>query len=51
MAELQHVLELRALESLELHDVFDEPLGTAGALLFKPPMQTERMPRLKHVSI
>jgi len=48
MAELQHVLSLRELRSLRLCNVFDEPLGTAGELLFKPPFVWDRMPDLTY---
>jgi len=47
LAELQHVLYLRALRSLTLSNVFDEPLGVTGLMFFKPPAQPLLMPDLK----
>jgi len=46
LAELPHVLKLRALRVLHLHHVFDTPLGIGGELLFKPPIQPVYMPDL-----
>jgi len=46
LSELPQVLQLRALQSLELCNVFDAPLSASDQLLFQPPIQLEHMPQL-----
>lgn len=50
VAEQQHLLRLRQLCSLTLHDVFDAPLSAAEQALLTPPTQSPLLPRLTKFS-